>query len=446
MLLGIILSKDDIRKIQIESVPETLDEFYSFLKSKLGLEGDFVVQYEDREFDNELCNLMSLSDLPEGKATLKITVKQASESYHTDSTLDTASLSSSASSLSSPTSSASEGISPRHRPWPDAFEIPRFCYDVELQLKRGNEAYQENGTLLNIRKDTKSEILDKLAEAMYSYTTYPSREEYDIVAQSLIKKHPCLREPVSAKGWYCWKFSLKFKMGNYRNKLRAAGCSELQVNRRSSGPKQKTKKAKKAEVNFLPDFPEGRTQNVLEEERLAIMEEMKKKKADMKKVNEIMVSTFSLRRKQIVEEPPVAEVKTKWPALFTEQQIKVEFTQITSADLRGSFFSGLGQHLPRLLQLYRASSFPELKKVLRMLEEDNSNQTKEDVILRGLPYFLREDPSKFLRTAEPTDMEDSMTRGMNVGIVLVKQGEDLLDISVVLEEQIIIIAAISTEH
>ena len=35
-------------------------------------------------------------------------------------------------------------------------------------------------------------------------------------------------------------------------------------------------------------------------------------------------------------------------------------------------------------------------------------------------------------------MEDCMIRGMNVGIVLVKQGEDLLDISVVLDEQIIL--------
>ena len=146
MLLRIILSKDDIRKIQIDSLPETLDEFYSFLKSKLGLEGDLVVQYEDREFDNELCNLVSLSDLPEGKATLKITVKQA-----------------------------------------------------------------------------------RLAEAMYSYTAYPSQ---------------------------------------------------------------------------------GRTQNVLEKERLAIMEEMKNKKAVMKKVNEMMAGTFSLRRKQIVEEPPVADSST----------------------------------------------------------------------------------------------------------------------------------------
>ncbi len=68
-----------------------------------------------------------------GKATLKITVKQAAESYHTDSMLDTASLSSSS-------SSSREDTSIHHRPWPDPFEIPRFSYDVELQLKRGNEA------------------------------------------------------------------------------------------------------------------------------------------------------------------------------------------------------------------------------------------------------------------------------------------------------------------
>lgn len=316
MLLRVIFNKDDIRKIQIVGLPETLEEFFSLLKSKLGVEEDLIVQYEDRDFDNELCNLTNLSDLPEERATLKVTVKKANESYHTDSTLDTASLDSSTGSL--------EDISTRRQPWPKVFEIPRFSYDVELLLKSGNAAYQKDGTLLNIRKDTKSEILDKLAETIYTYTAYPSREEYDIVAQSLIKKHPCLREPGSSKGWYCWKFSLKFKMGNYRNKLRMAGCSELQVNSRSSGPKQKLKKAKKAEVNFLPDFPEGRTEDILEEERLQIIAEMKKKRADMKKIEDMMVSTFSLRRKLIVEEePPVLEVKIKWPALFTEQQVSV---------------------------------------------------------------------------------------------------------------------------
>ncbi|XP_041855627.1 uncharacterized protein LOC121649117 [Melanotaenia boesemani] len=179
----------------------------------------------------------------------------------------------------------------------------------------------------------------------------------------------------------------------------------------------------------------------MEDERLAIIEAMKKKKADMKKVNEMMVGTFSLRRKYIVEQqPPVAEVKTKWPALFTEIQIEAEFIRITSADLRGSLFSGLEQHLPRVLELYRAriGSCPELKKVLSMLDDDNSNQMKRAVILRGLPYFLCEDPSKFLRSTEATETEDSMARDMNVGILLVKEGEELLDVSVVLEDQIIL--------
>lgn len=89
-----------------------------------------------------------------------------------------------------------------------------------------------------------------------------------------------------------------------------AGCSELQINHSSSGPEQKLKTAKKAKLNFLPDFPEGGSQDLLEEERLAIIGELTKKKADRKKVNEMMVSAFSLQRKQIVDGlPPVAEVK-----------------------------------------------------------------------------------------------------------------------------------------
>ncbi len=57
MPLRVIINKDDIRKIKIDSLPETLDEFVSLMKCKLELEGDLVVQYEDQEFHNELCNL-----------------------------------------------------------------------------------------------------------------------------------------------------------------------------------------------------------------------------------------------------------------------------------------------------------------------------------------------------------------------------------------------------
>ncbi|KAG2461829.1 DNM3A methyltransferase, partial [Polypterus senegalus] len=85
-----------------------------------------------------------------------------------------------------------------------------------LKLKQGNEANHRDGTLLDISKD----ILDNLAEVIYMHNPYPTREEYDRVAQSLINKNPSLREPGSGNGWYGWKFSLKFKMSNFRQKLR----------------------------------------------------------------------------------------------------------------------------------------------------------------------------------------------------------------------------------
>ncbi|XP_062272445.1 uncharacterized protein LOC133978109 [Scomber scombrus] len=225
MLLRIILSENDIRKVTIDTLPETVHDFCSILKTKLGLEGDLVIQYQDPEFDNELCNLSSMSELPKDKATLKVHTK--SSEYNTDSTLDTASLSSSS------LEDSPHGTQTRQLPQP--FVIPAFSFDVELKLRQGNDAFHRDGSLLDISKDMKSDILDKLAEAIYAHNPYPSREDYDHVAQALINKHPCLKEPGSVGGWYCWKFSLKFKMGNFRQKMRVAGCSELRVNARTSG-------------------------------------------------------------------------------------------------------------------------------------------------------------------------------------------------------------------
>ncbi|TKS81562.1 hypothetical protein D9C73_015669 [Collichthys lucidus] len=54
MLLRIILCENDIRKLTIDNLPETIDDFCSILKMKLGLEGDLVIQYKDPDFDNEL--------------------------------------------------------------------------------------------------------------------------------------------------------------------------------------------------------------------------------------------------------------------------------------------------------------------------------------------------------------------------------------------------------
>lgn len=108
--------------------------------------------------------------------------------------------------------------------------------------------------------------------------------EIAMAAEALVAKHPCLKEAGSETGWNVWKNSIKFKMGNFRNKMRRAGCQEVTVNAgnrsRSHSEKEPShsniKRPKRAEVNFLPNFPKGKDQSSLEQLRQTIVEECQK--------------------------------------------------------------------------------------------------------------------------------------------------------------------------
>ncbi|KAL6491531.1 hypothetical protein MHYP_G00018760 [Metynnis hypsauchen] len=56
------------------------------------------------------------------------------------------------------------------------------------------------------------------------------REELEL--EELGNKHLCLKEPGSGTGYDGWATSIKYKLGNYRSKLRQAGCNEVSVNRK----------------------------------------------------------------------------------------------------------------------------------------------------------------------------------------------------------------------
>lgn len=113
--------------------------------------------------------------------------------------------------------------------WPAQFTIPTFSFDTELILQAANEAYRKDGTCLN-NYSVKPNILDKLADSIFAYTAYPSRAQREQVAEALVMKHPCLRDPVSSNGIYGWQNSLKYKIGNYRAKVKHLGLPELNVN------------------------------------------------------------------------------------------------------------------------------------------------------------------------------------------------------------------------
>lgn len=89
------------RKVALPEVPESVKMLQNILKEKLLLEGSFTLQYEDADFDNAVCNLTDIHDLPPECAILHILwdettplVQQESDSVGSESSLDTASLSS----------------------------------------------------------------------------------------------------------------------------------------------------------------------------------------------------------------------------------------------------------------------------------------------------------------------------------------------------------------
>uniref|UniRef100_A0A1A7ZL63 Uncharacterized protein n=1 Tax=Nothobranchius furzeri TaxID=105023 RepID=A0A1A7ZL63_NOTFU len=185
MLLHVVLADDNIQRVRIERLPEKVDDLKILLKTCLNLEDEIVIQFQDEEFG--------------------------------DCTVDTGSLD---------TSSQSSGkTSGRSKPWLNLFIIPTFSYDIELKLRKGNDTYQKDGSLLHLTSDIKTDILNK--------------KQIEDVAKALVEKHPCLKEPGSKEGFYCWKFSLGFKMGNLRQKYCIAGCPELAVNRKRSEGQEK---------------------------------------------------------------------------------------------------------------------------------------------------------------------------------------------------------------
>uniref|UniRef100_A0AAZ1XX59 Uncharacterized protein n=1 Tax=Oreochromis aureus TaxID=47969 RepID=A0AAZ1XX59_OREAU len=333
LLLRVHVSPKLIRKIQLSTVPESVKQLQDELQAKLGLEGDFAIQYEDPDFGNALCNLMDINELPAGRAVLHLiweenasaSPPQTPSDHSAISSIDTASVSS-ASSFSP--SSSTQTYMRSTSQWPNPFPIPIFSYDVELKLRKGNEVYEKAGANLSVTRNIKMEILDKLAQEMFAIKAYPDKNEITSVAQELVSKHPCLKEPGNGTGYDGWATSIKFKLGNYRSKLSEAGCSEVAVNRKRRGEEDDSgtnrfslKKPKRGEVNFIPDAPENFNDESLENERCILEDEMKKRDKNMALITQKMDITFSLRRKEVVEmQPLVKEMQLRWPALFLKEQ------------------------------------------------------------------------------------------------------------------------------
>lgn len=386
--LRVIIEETQVHKLTLPGgIPDTVDELLAAAHEHFQLQGTFTVMYMDKEFDGQFFTLLS-TEMIKDKDTIKL-VKNEEPIFVTFSPLnnepgnsfqpepqESSSLNDSCTSTSSDsTIILDQSAEFRSKPWPTDFVIPTFSPHVEMCLEAGNKAYESDCSLLQ-NPSMNSDVLEKLAEEIFHYTAYPTGLQISAVAEALVNRHPCLREPgTSFSGLYGWQQRIKYKMANYRSKMRRLDvpCPELDINslrRKPIGEQHAAKNCKRprrAEVNYLPPHPSGETRDSLEVclsrcvdvsvsvweqgqcvlvwvststivcvgvrvwsnsrfihlevERQELLNEIKKK--DNKKViQEKMAKTFSIRRLEVVRgSPAVAEFKERWPALFCEAEV-----------------------------------------------------------------------------------------------------------------------------
>lgn len=343
--LRVIVDDSDFRRLELHSgMPNTLTELRSTISQSLGIQRNFRILFMDPDFNNELMNAMTVHDIQD-RSTIKLVYirkevaptpsppmqcgpstssqwpPEASASHLTSPGL------SSLSSLSSELrAQLSVTLSDSQCAWPRHFPLPRFPYNVEVQLQRGNEVFRENGSLLKVTPGLKSDIMGRLAESIFHYTAYPQNDQIDEVAAALIKKFPCL------KGYSAWAISLKYKMVHFRAKL--ANCrlqcqevplnlSKNKANNDDCFPATKKKKRKKAEVNSFPSHPADETDEGLEKLRLELLQDVNQNQS-AQSVREKMLRTFTYRRREVLmNNPSAGEMKSRWPTLFSADEVKI---------------------------------------------------------------------------------------------------------------------------
>lgn len=343
VMLRIIFSDNSSQRLILpDGLPTTVPDLVEHIKTHCGVQPDFRVQFMDTEFGNEFTNLTSVSEIGD-KSTIKLIFDSDlhSSSHDLPSTShdqpDT-----SHSAVSTPRSSASslscasydtdiltspETAAARFSAWPLVFDVPKFPYDCEIQLEKANAAFKATGALHDPNTRLKTAILDGLAEAIVQYKVYPTDGEFEDVAEALVSSHPCLREPGSATGYAGWKVSLKYKLANYRRKLKRLGCAEVEVNSLTNKPAERSfpscgvKRPRKAEVNYCPSYPAGECPESLEMMRETLDLEAKKRNNE-ETVATMMARTFAHRRQEIIRDAPlIAVVKMRWPALFDVREV-----------------------------------------------------------------------------------------------------------------------------
>lgn len=146
-IIRVVINKDDIRKLTLNERPDSIEELKTELKDKMSLQYDFRLQYEDPDFNNALCNLSEITDLPD-RATLRVILLELTP-------LSPATQQSDCSTADTEILSTAESSPPLRKQWPEFFDIPNFSVDVEYRLRQADLKYMSDRLPITPSRDIK---------------------------------------------------------------------------------------------------------------------------------------------------------------------------------------------------------------------------------------------------------------------------------------------------
>ncbi|RVE65645.1 hypothetical protein OJAV_G00118470 [Oryzias javanicus] len=124
-----------------------------------------------------------------------------------------------------------------------------------------------------------------------------------------------------------------------------------------------------------------------------------------------MEKTFALRRHEVIQDKPlVAEIKSRWPALFCEHEVSAEFTRITTIPLVPKFMSQLDRYSEKMRRVFHKKGGAAGRKIadfLSVVDQNDSTANRRSGILQGLTVYLNEDPAKLVYEYESENPEET---------------------------------------
>ncbi|KAI5614408.1 hypothetical protein C0J50_8995, partial [Silurus asotus] len=321
---------------------------------------------------------------------------------------------------SSPSTSASESTTGSYL-WPEHFQVPWNLMPVGIQNAIANGQRPSPAD--------RRQMIRILADEMRKYDANPTRSQCLTITRQIVRQYPkTFADMMGGKqvggGYESLLSQLKVRIENLNRK---STLSYHQIRSNNTGTCRKRSSIDSYGcTRWQPDFPSGESFDSLEVKRQR-MEDIYNQEgisgAERGGVCMLMEGTYFLQRHMInaMPSPTIADLRTKWPYLFTQRHIYAHFEMLTDKNVLTLFESSIQECGQIIIQFFKSKpTNNDVRLILSRAEDDVAAM----VILLLLAHFKETLDGVILQADEfatPSDVEGSLNLPESPRLIILGQ-------------------------